>query len=204
MSGVRAILSNPRVYELWSRLMGGERGRGAVLRDHVRVHPGARILDLGCGPGELVPLLPGTRYVGVDVSDAYVARARDAYGDRAEFRVGDATRLDDDLRDFDIVLAFGVLHHLDDKKAQQLLEGAKTALAPDGRFVTVDPARVSDDRVTARLLVSWDRGDHVRAPSEYRRLAESTFASVRCDVRRDLLRIPYTHCVLECAGGSTT
>jgi hypothetical protein len=43
------------------------------------------------------------RYVGVDVSDRYIARARDAFGDRAEFRVGDATRLDDDLRHFDLV-----------------------------------------------------------------------------------------------------
>ena len=201
MSGLRGILSSPRVYELWSRLVGGERGRSAVVRDHVRPGPGARVLDLGCGPGELVALLPDARYVGIDTSDQYIARARHAYGDRADFRIGDATRLDEDLRDFDLVLAFGVLHHLDDAGALRLLEAAKAALVPGGRFVSVDPALALDDGATARLLVSWDRGEHVRAAAEYRRLAESAFDSVQCDVRRDLLRIPYTHCVLECESG---
>jgi SAM-dependent methyltransferase len=198
VSGVRGILSSPTVYELWSRLVGGERGRRSVVRDHVRPRPGARVLDLGCGPGELVEHLGDVRYVGVDVSDRYIARARQAFGDRAEFRVGDATRLDEDLRDFDVVLAFGVLHHLDDQSALRLLSGAKAALGQGGRFVSVDPAAISDDRTAARLLVSWDRGGHVRGPAEYKQLAESTFEQVLCDVRRDLLRFPYTHCVLEC------
>jgi SAM-dependent methyltransferase len=202
VSGIRNILSRPRVYELWSSLVGGERGRSSVVRDHVRPRTGARVLDLGCGPGELVDHLGEVRYVGVDVNDAYIARARHTFGDRAEFRVGDATSLDDDLRDFDLVLAFGVIHHLDDESALRLIGGAKAALSPGGRFVSVDPAVILDDRSAARLLVSWDRGDHVRGPAEYKRLAESMFDRVRCDVRRDLLRIPYSHCVLECDSGA--
>ena len=198
MSGVRGILSSPSVYELWSSLVGGEQGRSAIVHEHVRPGPGARVLDLGCGPGELAGLLQNTRYVGVDISEQYIARARHEYGERAEFRIGDATRLDKDLRDFDVVLAFGVLHHLDDEQALRLLEAAKAALARGGRFVSVDPALALDAGVIARLLVSWDRGDHVRAPAEYTRLAETAFDSVQCDVRRDLLRIPYSHCVLEC------
>lgn len=185
------------MYELWSSLVGGEQGRSTIVRDYVRPRTGARVLDLGCGPGELVDHLGDVRYVGVDESDGYIVRARHAFGDRAEFRVGDATRPDDDLRDFDVVLAFGLIHHLDDQSALRLLSGAKAALAPGGRFVSVDPATVSDDRAAARLLASWDRGDYVRGPAEYKRLAESAFDCVRCDVRRDLLRMPYTHCVLE-------
>jgi SAM-dependent methyltransferase len=197
MAGIRSVLAHPRAYEAWSRLVGGANGRSLLVRDYVRPNPGARVLDLGCGPGDLVNHLRDVRYVGVDVSGGYIARAQQAFGDRAEFRVGDATRLDDDLRDFDVVLAFGVLHHLDDEGALRLLSGAEAALGPEGRFVSVDPAVVLDDRPAARLLASWDRGDYVRGPAEYKRLAESAFDSVRCEVRRDLLRIPYTHCVLE-------
>jgi len=198
VSGIRSILSSPMVYELWSSLVGGERGRRRVVRDHVRPRPGARVLDLGCGPGELVDHLGDVQYVGVDISTGYIARARHAFGDRAEFRVGDATQLDDDLRDFDVVLAFGVIHHLDDQSALRLFSGAKAALGPDGLFVSVDPTVLPDDRTAARLLASWDRGDYVRGPAEYKQLAVSAFEDVRCDVRRDLLRIPYTHCVLKC------
>ena len=64
--------------------------------------------------------------------------------------------------------------------------------------MSIDPTVIPDDRAAARLLISWDRGQNVRAPDEYQRLAEASFGRVKCDVRRDLLRIPYTHCVLEC------
>ena len=189
---------SPERMRPWSRLVGGTRGRSLLVREYVRPQPGARVLDLGCGPGELVDHLGDVRYVGVDVSHAYVARARDAVGDRAEFRVGDAAELDGDLRDFDLVLAFGVIHHLDDASALRLLNGAKAALHPNGRFVSVDPTVISGDRALARLLVSRDRGEHVRSPAQYERLAESNFTRVRCEVRHDVLRIPYSHCVLEC------
>ena len=56
------------------------------------------MLDLGCGPGELLPYLGDVHYIGVDVSEEYIASAKESFGTRAEFRVGDATVLDSDLR----------------------------------------------------------------------------------------------------------
>jgi SAM-dependent methyltransferase len=162
-----------------------------------------RVLDLGCGPGTLLEHLGEVRYVGIDVSEAYIHRARRTFANRAEFRVGDATELDGDLRGFDLVLAFGVLHHLDEVAAGLLFEQARLALASAGRLVTIDNAVIAGEpRLIADRIVSWDRGTHVRDPSEYERLATATFPVVRCTVRRDLLRIPYTHCVLECSGAT--
>ena len=196
--GLRGVLAVPRVYEAWSRLVGGEHGRSTLVREHVRPAPGARVLDLGCGPGELVPHLGEVEYVGVDVSEQYIAKAQHSFGDRAEFRVGDATALDTDLHAFDLVLAFGLIHHLDDDAAGRVLAGAKRALRPDGRFVGVDPVQAPDAPAAARLIVSWDRGEHVRSGAAYDRLAQRHFDEVRSRERRDLLRIPYVHWVLEC------
>jgi SAM-dependent methyltransferase len=196
-TGFRAVLSRPAVYELWSRLVGGERSRSTLVREHVRPWPGARVLDLGCGPGDLVRHLGEVRYVGVDVSEPYIERARRLYGDRAEFRVGDATRLGDDLRGFDIVVAFGVLHHLDDEGARRLFDNAAAALGEGGRLVAVDPTFEEDQHLVARYVIARDRGRHVRTPGEYARLAQETFPGATAASRSDLLRIPYTHCVLE-------
>jgi SAM-dependent methyltransferase len=197
-SGLRSVLSNPAMYELWSRLVGGDRSRATLVREHVRPTPGARVLDLGCGPGDLVRFLGDVRYIGIDASEAYVERGRRLFGERAEFRVGDATQLDDDfLRGFDLVLGFGLVHHLDDDAARAFWREAAQALRPSGRAVAVDPTLTPRQPKLARLALSADRGQRVRTPKEYAQLAETAFPSVLTTVRSDLLRIPYTHCVIE-------
>jgi len=191
------------VYELWSRLVGGDRGRSTLVAEHVRPHEGDRVLDLGCGPGELLPYLGDVRYVGVDLSPAYIARAKERYGDLAEFRVGDVTALDAGLAGFDVAIAFGVLHHLDDRGAVELFSAARRAVVPGGRIVTVDPTRVARQSRTARFVIDRDRGEHVREPQGYASLAAESFEAVTTAVRDDLLRIPYTHCVIECTAART-
>jgi SAM-dependent methyltransferase len=49
---------------------------------------GSRVLDLGCGTGELLAKLRPSRGLGIDISPAMVERAQAAYGD-LEFRTGD-------------------------------------------------------------------------------------------------------------------
>lgn len=198
-TGIRAILSRPWAYELWSRAVGGVHGRSTMVREHVRPEQGTRLLDLGCGPGDLVRYLPPSiEYVGVDLHPAYVDSAREHFGTECRtFRVGDVTNLDPDLREFDIVTVFGVLHHLDDTAARGLFRQAAQALRPAGRIVTVDPAVTADQGPWARAVIARDRGRNVRHPEEYERLAADAFAEIRTTTRSDLLRIPYTHCVVE-------
>jgi SAM-dependent methyltransferase len=198
-TGVRSVLSRPQVYELWSRMVGGERGRSTLVREYVRPISGARILDLGCGPGELLEFLPeSVSYVGVDLSEDYIGRARERFGKRAEFYVGDATSINRDLGDFDLVLAFGVLHHLDDDQAQGLFRGASRVLRQNGRAITVDPVFAAGQGRAAHLVISRDRGQHVRDRAAYTALASASFPKVTSAVRDNLLRIPYTHCIIEC------
>jgi SAM-dependent methyltransferase len=197
-TGVRAVLSRPAVYELWSRVVGGDRARNTFARDHIRPVPGERVLDLGCATGDILPYLGDVDYVGVDLSPEYVARGRERFGDGAEFRAGDATAIDDDLRDFDVVLALGVLHHLDDDGARGLFRGAARALRPGGRVITLDNAFTDDQSRVARAIIARDRGQHVREPAEYAALASEEFADVQQQVRHDLMHIPYTHVILEC------
>jgi SAM-dependent methyltransferase len=194
---MRGLLSHPRIYSLFRRLVGRDSARAVYAREHLRLAPGQRVLDLGCGPADILQFLPEVRYVGYDVSPAYIERARRRYGSRAEFHCRSVHDLSFS-ETFDVVIAHGVVHHLDDAEAGRLFRIARRALAPGGRLVTLDGCYADGQRALARFFLRLDRGRHVRDRQGYERLARSEFAQVRSFVRHDLIRIPYTHLIMEC------
>ncbi|PBA31089.1 methyltransferase [Mycobacterium intracellulare] len=200
-SGVRAALSHPVVYEAFQRIMGAKRVREWIVRDLIRPLPGMRILDLGCGPAEILAYLPNdVAYKGYDMSAEYVAAAKAKFGGRGTFhcRLLEQTEAAT-LEPFDLVMGIGVLHHLDDHTARQFMTLAKTGLAPGGRVVTLDPCYAPKQNPIARFLISKDRGQHVRDEAGYRTLAEGVFTSIKGAVRHQVW-IPYTHWSMECSG----
>jgi len=102
---------------------------------------------------------------------------------------------------FDIVLALGIVHHLDDSEALQLFRIAHSALKPGGKLVTLDGVWTNDQSRSSRYLLARDRGQFVRSQEQYRNLASQVFSTNKASVRHDLLRIPYTHIILECIRG---
>lgn len=199
-SGLRAILSLPTVYEGFQRALGSERLRTTLVARHIRPVPGQRMLDIGCGPGDVLACLPaGVDYVGFDLSESYISAARERYGDRGRFFVGDVGMVElESLGEFDRVLAMGVLHHLSDDEVLRLFRIASAVLRDGGTVTTIDPCFAVGQSRVARYVVSRDRGQNVRSSEEYGALAREWFGDVVVHEFHDLLRIPYTHAVLEC------
>ena len=200
-SGLHAILSAPAVYDFVQSAVGAGRSRRRLVRDHIRAEPGNVVLDIGCGTGELLPFLPvGIDYHGFDLSQTYIDAARKRYPDRATFECMDIAdyRPAEGSPAADIVLSIGVLHHLDDEIAIKLLRTAHDQLRPGGRFVSIDGTLVPGQSALARALVLQDRGQNIRTPEAYVRLASEAFGLVESHIRTDMLHIPYTHCILEC------
>jgi SAM-dependent methyltransferase len=199
---LRSMLALPAAYRLFGRLVGGG-GREAFVRDYLRPRPGDRVLDLGCGPGDLLAHLPDCDYVGVDLDPNYVAAAKARYGDRGSFRCEPAEAVAEfEPASFDLVVMTGLLHHLDDAQAAAVLRVARTALRPGGRLVTLDGCFVPGQTRFARWMLRRDRGKFVRDLPAYRALAEAVFPVVVPAVRHDLIRVPYTHLILDCTAGA--
>lgn len=198
-SGLRAALSLPSVYDFVQNLVGAARARRELIAHYLRAESGQLFVDVGCGTGEMLDFLPaGVRYVGFDLSQRYIDSARRRYGERARFEcldVAEAGRLD--IHDVDIALAFGLLHHLDDHEVLGLLQTLARLLGPNGRILTIDPTLSPGQHPVAAFVARRDRGQNVRSPDAYRALAAQVFDRVECEVRHDLLRIPYSHCVLQ-------
>jgi ubiquinone/menaquinone biosynthesis C-methylase UbiE len=137
----------------------------------------ARIMDLGCGTGNLIALLldrfPRARVVGVDPSPGMRERCEQRFGSlpNVEIREGDGLVIPYPDADFDCVLSSLALHHIPpDLKKDNAAEIARV-LAPGGSLIHADvfsgvpgppddPERARDiiQRIVAKALYSLDHG----------------------------------------------
>ncbi|NRD77050.1 methyltransferase domain-containing protein [Bacillus sp. BRMEA1] len=106
---------------------------GNSLVELLNPQQGEKILDLGCGTGDLANALyeHGAKIVGVDKSQNMVEQAISKFP-HIEFMVQDATNLDYD-HEFDAVFSNATLHWV--QPADKALSGIYKSLKQGGRFV---------------------------------------------------------------------
>ncbi|MHB8448753.1 MAG: class I SAM-dependent methyltransferase [Rudaea sp.] len=202
-SGLRHVLSIAAVYDAFQTVVGAYAWHRRVLSHHVlpKLRKGAMILDIGCGTAEVLRHLPeDVHYHGFDRNGSYVAKAewlfakRQARFDCEEF----GSELPDNGTRYDLILAIGLMHHLDDDDCMHLVTTAHNALADGGMMVTFDPVFTDDQSRIARFLIAHDRGRNVRRQNEYARLARTCFPHVEEILDQRPMFIPYTGLVLIC------
>jgi cyclopropane fatty-acyl-phospholipid synthase-like methyltransferase len=201
LQSIRSVLAVPAAYNLWWQAVGGPAWAKVLLSEYIQPKVGARILEIGCGPGTIARYLPMTDYTGFDVSSKYIEMARKRFP-HAQFvceRVSQFSLAKQQR--FDVVLALGIVHHLADQEAMQLFKIAYDALESGGKLVTFDGVFTNDQSAAARWLLARDRGEYVRNEGGYVKIASQVFTNIKASVRHDLLRIPYTHLILECVRG---
>ena len=128
--------------------LGGAVATAAVV-ESLELGSEDRVLDVGCGVGGPARSLAGAagcHVVGVDLTPSFVEAARrlsdlTGLGRRTEFRVGDATRLDDADATYDVATMFHVGMNLPDKRS--VFAEIRRVLRPGGRFAVYDIMRTA-------------------------------------------------------------
>lgn len=139
-----AELLAPTVSSVW----------GPIL-DLARVTRGSRVLDVGCGSGDVLAQAQfrGATVSGIDLSSALLEIAGDRLPD-ADLRVGDMKELPFEDGAFDAVVYLNSLMFASDPV--ESLREAKRVLAPDGRLAVGLWAEeeINEFRYVVRALVS--------------------------------------------------
>lgn len=203
MELAKKALASPVVFDTYQSLIGAPECHKRFIHDMVAPVPGERVLDVGCGVGASVRYIPDSvDYLGIDISEAYISRAKADYGIRGKFICADITTLDADmLGTFDRAFCFGVLHHLSDAMVADAVKFVRRAVKPGGIFVSIDPCYVPGQHVVAKLIIDHDRGEHIRDPAGFQRVI-SGLGQVHTKIYSDLLRIPYTQIVMRVEVGN--
>jgi SAM-dependent methyltransferase len=148
------------LYDPLTRLLGAHAMHQRLV-DQADLRPGLRVLEIGCGTGNLAVLIkrqhPGTTVLGLDPDPRALARAeRKARRARlpVEFTRGFADDLPYPTGSVERVFSALMLHHLDAADRPAALREVARVLAPGGSFHVVDIAAGPEpaDRPTARPL----------------------------------------------------
>jgi SAM-dependent methyltransferase len=112
-----------------------------TVAEFAKAHRARRVLDIGCGDGELLEALsrrlPAAAYVGIDISAGRARLAHARLGGRAAIlQIGSGT-LPFAMGSFDLVLITEVIEHL--KNPNHLLDEVYRILAPSGRLILTTP-----------------------------------------------------------------
>lgn len=197
ISGAYRLITIPAIYKGLMFALGADRAITRYVHEVLHPTAGMKMLDVGCGPANVLAYLPQLDYTGIDLNEKHIAYAQQRYGERGRFIVGNAA---DDLRQeentFDLINVSALLHHLDDADAVSLFTSLKKLLKKDGKIVTFDNVWLPDQRAAVKLINALDSGINIRTPDGYLRLLSGQGFDIQTRVFHDLLRIPYDHFIM--------
>ncbi len=132
------------LYDPFARFAGLPRVHSELL-DRAGVQPGHLVLEIGCGPGDLLMSLgrrePRAELTGIDPDPAALRKARRKAGRRGlsvRFEQAYADELPFPDASFDRVLSSYMLHHLDAEQQVAAMREARRVLRPGGELHVVD------------------------------------------------------------------
>jgi cyclopropane fatty-acyl-phospholipid synthase-like methyltransferase len=164
--------------------------------------PGLKILDLGCGPGTSTRFFRKEDYLGIDIDKDYIDSARSKHPDH-QFECLDFTCFSNDSAlvpkgGFDLILAYGLMHHLDDALCSAFFRTSHNVLRAKGHIVCFDGCVYRNQSRLKKKIILSDRGKHIRSPSDLTNIAEKAGFKCNSNIEEKSLSIPYSLLALSC------
>ncbi len=192
------FINSPRIYKIIQNVMSGTSFRKKIIRENIK-KKNLKILDIGCGPAEIIEYIPECIYYGYDIDKRSIEYAKKKYKNKnykffcKEFKHSDVKK----LPNFDFIILFGILHHLSNKQAKNILNLCKKKMKKNSKLLTEDPIFIKNQNLIAKFLIKNDRGMNVRKKNQYINLLKIYFRNCKSKVTKQHF-IPYTWFTTVC------
>jgi trans-aconitate methyltransferase len=196
---IHRLLNSSFCYSCLQISVGAEGFRNRFLESLLQNEPRkAQILDLGCGPGVNRKVIhPDFSYVGVDLSEKYIAKAMSKYKNNlnTNFICADLVANDNwleaiDIKHKNISLAFALWHHLSDDQLSAVLNKLRSKLSSESTLVSIDPIITEDSTKFAIWLARNDRGPYLRSQKDFEKIYSENGFITEIKIHRNQMRIP--------------
>lgn len=120
------LINNPYIYKSIQKIMSGTSLRKKIIKANIK-KKNLNVLDIGCGPAEIIEHIPNCNYYGYDIDKRSIAYAKKKYTSKnyhffcKKFENKEIKK----LPKFDFVILFGILHHLNNEQAKNILSLCK-------------------------------------------------------------------------------
>ena len=72
---IYSLLSNTFLYSFVQRIMSGTSFREKIVKKYIKKDK-STVLDIGCGPADILDSLPSVKYFGYDINSNYINHAK--------------------------------------------------------------------------------------------------------------------------------
>ena len=193
------FINSPLVYRIIQYIMSGTSFRNSIIKKNIK-KSNLKILDIGCGPAQILEQIPRCDYYGYDIDQRSIQYAKKKYRKKnyhfycKKFNKTEIKK----LPKFDFVIFFGILHHLSNKEADKMLTLCKRTMKKNSKLLTEDPILLEKQNIIAKFLIEKDRGINVRQKKEYINLLKKHFKKIKNKVTHQFF-IPYTWFTTVCS-----
>ena len=193
------FINNPLIYKIIQGIMSGTSLRNSIIKKNIK-KSNLKILDIGCGPAQILEHIPQCDYYGYDIDNRSIQYAKKKYHQKnyhfycKKFNKTELKK----LPKFDFIIFFGILHHLSNKEVYEILKLCKKIMKKNSKLLTEDPILLENQNVIAKFLIKKDRGLNVRDKQEYINLLKKHFKKIKNKVTHQYF-IPYTWFTTVCS-----
>ena len=190
---IKKILNIPIIYHLSQKVFLADNFRKKILQKLI-TKKNCDVLDIGCGPGNMINYLSYKKYYGFDTDKNYIKYAKNKYVDCIFFCEKFTKSSLKKITKVDVIILFGILHHVSDRETLNLINKLKLSLKKNSKIIILDPVYIKKQNKFAKFLIDHDRGGYVRTAKEYINLFKKNKISYTHKIYHQKI-VPYTYIV---------